>query len=155
MASSSSPCFNSRIVSEVSAAGLRQQHRDSTCSGGFLISSSSDRSALRAGRGKNTSRIQLRFISSRSSSFIGDDSFKNERFLCIQSAPGMALCKKQLRNKEVQMSVNAETAKILTGSGGAVLEDVPHLTDWLPDLPVRFFPNLRDGLPGDVFVIRL
>jgi hypothetical protein len=67
----------------------------------------------------------------------------------------MALCKKQLRNKEVQMSVNAETAKILTGSGGAVLEDVPHLTDWLPDLPVRFFPNLRDGLPGDVFVIRL
>jgi hypothetical protein len=26
--------------------------------------------------------------------------------------------------------------KISTGGGGAVLEDVPHLTDWLPDLPV-------------------
>jgi hypothetical protein len=27
--------------------------------------------------------------------------------------------------------------KILKGRCGAVLEDVPHLTDWLPDLPVR------------------
>ncbi|CAM6049324.1 unnamed protein product [Sphagnum compactum] len=42
--------------------------------------------------------------------------------------------------KEVQMSVNVETAKILTGSGGAVLEDVPHLTDWLPDLPTYANP---------------
>jgi hypothetical protein len=141
MASSSSPCLNSRIVSEVSAAGLKQQRRDSTCSGGLLRSLSSDQSGLRAGRGTNTSRNQLRFISSSSSSIIGGDSFKNERFLCIQPAPGMPLSKKQLRKTEVQMSVNAETAKILTGSGGAVLEDVPHLTDWLPDLPVRFFPN--------------
>lgn len=57
MASSSSPpCLNSRIVSEVSAAGLRQQHRDATCSGGLLMSSSSDQSGLRAGRGENASR---------------------------------------------------------------------------------------------------
>ena len=27
--------------------------------------------------------------------------------------------------------------KVLKGHCGAVLEDVPHLTDWLPDLPVR------------------
>jgi hypothetical protein len=42
--------------------------------------------------------------------------------------------------KEVtSMSVNMEDKKIFTGSGGAVLEDVPHLTDWLPDLPVRIW----------------
>lgn len=28
------------------------------------------------------------------------------------------------------------TSKVSAGDGGAVLEDVPHLTDWLPDLPV-------------------
>ncbi|CAK9858490.1 unnamed protein product [Sphagnum jensenii] len=39
------------------------------------------------------------------------------------------------------MSVNAgSSSKILTGSGGAVLEDVPHLTDWLPDLPTYANP---------------
>uniref|UniRef100_A0A7I4B1S1 ATP-dependent 6-phosphofructokinase n=1 Tax=Physcomitrium patens TaxID=3218 RepID=A0A7I4B1S1_PHYPA len=27
------------------------------------------------------------------------------------------------------------TSKVSAGDGGAVLEDVPHLTDWLPDLP--------------------
>lgn len=27
-------------------------------------------------------------------------------------------------------------SKVITGAGGAILEDVPHLTDWLPDLPV-------------------
>lgn len=26
--------------------------------------------------------------------------------------------------------------KVSSGDGGAILEDVPHLTDWLPDLPV-------------------
>lgn len=29
--------------------------------------------------------------------------------------------------------------KIVTGDAGYVLEDVPHLTDYLPDLPVTFF----------------
>ena len=40
------------------------------------------------------------------------------------------------------MSVNMEDEKILVGAGGAVLEDVPHLTDWLPDLPVRIWCRL-------------
>jgi hypothetical protein len=51
----------------------------------------------------------------------------------------MALSKKQLRNEVQMCAATSKTSKISTGSGGAVLEDVPHLTDWLPDLPVRFF----------------
>lgn len=31
--------------------------------------------------------------------------------------------------------------KIVTGDAGYVLEDVPHLTDYLPDLPVSFSLN--------------
>ena len=34
------------------------------------------------------------------------------------------------------MALLADDKKIKIGSGGAVLEDVPHLTDWLPDLRV-------------------
>lgn len=30
----------------------------------------------------------------------------------------------------------ASAVKVSSGTGGAVLEDVPHLTDWLPDLAV-------------------
>jgi hypothetical protein len=66
---------------------------------------------------------------------------KNERLCVVAAPPGLALSKEQSRKAVMIMSVKAtETSKILTGSGGAVLEDVPHLTDWLPDLPVRFFP---------------
>jgi hypothetical protein len=36
------------------------------------------------------------------------------------------------------MSVNAKTSKISTNSNGVVLEDVPHLIDWLLDLLVHF-----------------
>jgi hypothetical protein len=34
-------------------------------------------------------------------------------------------------------SIDSEPSKIMKGAGGAILEDVPHLTDWLPGLPVR------------------
>jgi hypothetical protein len=34
-------------------------------------------------------------------------------------------------------SIDSEPSKIVKGAGGAILEDVPHLTDWLPGLPVR------------------
>jgi len=34
------------------------------------------------------------------------------------------------------MSIDLEPGKIVKGAGGAILEDVPHITDWLPDLPV-------------------
>ncbi|CAK9233835.1 unnamed protein product [Sphagnum troendelagicum] len=37
-------------------------------------------------------------------------------------------------------AATSKTSKISTGSGGAVLEDVPHLTDWLPDLPTYANP---------------
>ncbi len=36
----------------------------------------------------------------------------------------------------VIMSIDSEPSKIVKGAGGAILEDVPHLTDWLPGLPV-------------------
>ena len=32
--------------------------------------------------------------------------------------------------------IMAYAAKVSSGAGGAVFEDVPHLTDWLPELPV-------------------
>lgn len=32
---------------------------------------------------------------------------------------------------------NGYKRKIVTGSAGYVLEDVPHLSDYIPDLPVR------------------
>jgi hypothetical protein len=34
-------------------------------------------------------------------------------------------------------SIDSEPSKIVKGAGDAILEDVPHLTDWLPGLPVR------------------
>ncbi len=34
-------------------------------------------------------------------------------------------------------SIDSKPSKIVKGAGGAILEDVPHLTDWLPGLPVR------------------
>ncbi|CAM6042580.1 unnamed protein product [Sphagnum compactum] len=84
----------------------------------------------------------LYFTRLRSSSWIrGGDFLKNER-LCVEAAPpGLALSKQQSRKAVIIMSVKAaETSKILIGSGGAVLEDVPHLTDWLPDLPTYANP---------------
>ncbi|KAG0567914.1 hypothetical protein KC19_7G171400 [Ceratodon purpureus] len=45
------------------------------------------------------------------------------------------------RWKEVRSaSESMEGKKIFTGAGGATLEDVPHLTDWLPDLPTYSNP---------------
>ncbi|CAK9231594.1 unnamed protein product [Sphagnum troendelagicum] len=38
------------------------------------------------------------------------------------------------------MSIDLEPAKIVKGAGGAILEDVPHITDWLPDLPTYTNP---------------
>ncbi len=57
------------------------------------------------------------------------------------------------------MYVTTKTSKILIDSNGVVLEDVPHLTDWLHDLPIHLLfllplPNfhiLYDSFPG-VFV---
>jgi hypothetical protein len=47
------------------------------------------------------------------------------------------------------MSIDLEPGKIVKGAGGAILEDVPHITDWLPDLPVshcfKLSLNVRDG----------
>jgi hypothetical protein len=102
-----------------------------------LLSSSSE-SCLGVGRGKianNISNNKLR-LSSSSGSWLGCGSLKKEERSCLlDAASGMAVSK-----KEVSMSVNAgSSSKILTGSGGALLEDVPHLTDWLPDLPVSSF----------------
>ena len=39
--------------------------------------------------------------------------------------------------------------KLLKGRCGAILEDVPHLTDWLPDLPVRSEGRLTRIQPAD------
>jgi len=46
------------------------------------------------------------------------------------------------------MLVIVKTSKILIDSNRAILEDVPHLIDWLPDLPINFlfllhFPNFH------------
>jgi 6-phosphofructokinase 1 len=38
------------------------------------------------------------------------------------------------------MSIDLEPGKIVKGAGGAILEDVPHITDWLPDLPTYANP---------------
>ncbi|CAM6036665.1 unnamed protein product [Sphagnum compactum] len=37
-------------------------------------------------------------------------------------------------------SIDSEPSKIVKGAGGAILEDVPHLTDWLPGLPTYANP---------------
>lgn len=37
----------------------------------------------------------------------------------------------------VMEASNGYKRKIVTGSAGYVLEDVPHLSDYIPDLPVR------------------
>jgi hypothetical protein len=136
-------CLSSCLLPELVAAaagGLREQDYRSAA-GVLSSSSSSSETGLRAIRGQNKKNFQLKLSGS---TWIRGDSFKNERLSCVVAAapppPGMmALSKKQLRN-EVQMSAaTSKTSKISTGSGGAVLEDVPHLTDWLPDIPVRFF----------------
>ncbi len=44
--------------------------------------------------------------------------------------------KKRERKEIAIMSIDLEPGKIVKGAGGAILEDVPHITDWLPDLPV-------------------
>lgn len=62
--------------------------------------------------------------------------FKGENNeLLLRVGEDMATSKRQLK-KEISMAMNFQSSKILKGSGGAILEDVPHLTDWLPKLPV-------------------
>lgn len=59
---------------------------------------------------------------------------------------------KKLREAGVATAMAVSTAdekKILTGHCGAVLEDVPHLTDWLPNLPVRSEGRLTCRQPAD------
>nr|XP_024384297.1 ATP-dependent 6-phosphofructokinase 6-like isoform X2 [Physcomitrium patens]XP_024384298.1 ATP-dependent 6-phosphofructokinase 6-like isoform X2 [Physcomitrium patens] len=41
--------------------------------------------------------------------------------------------------RETRMGLNLNGTKVYTGAGGAILEDVPHLTDWLSGLPT--YPN--------------
>lgn len=38
-------------------------------------------------------------------------------------------------------NIDSSKKKIVHGDAGYVLEDVPHLSDYIPDLPVRFFPT--------------
>ncbi len=137
-------CLSSCLLPELVAAaagGLREQDRRSAA-GALSSSSSSSETGLRAIRGQNKKNSQLKLSGS---TWIRGDSVKNERLSCVVAAPPppppgmMALSKKQLRNEVQMCAATSKTSKISTGSGGAVLEDVPHLTDWLPDLPVRFF----------------
>lgn len=135
-------CLSCRVLPEGAGAGL---WREQDCrSGGILSSSSSPKTGWRlVGRGEIAKENNNRRL--RSSSWIrGSDFLKNELLCVVAAPPGLALSKQQSRKAVMIMSVKAaETSKILIGSGGAVLEDVPHLTDWLPDLPVRFFPFSR------------
>ena len=42
----------------------------------------------------------------------------------------------------MECSENSQTnMKVIQGEAGYVLEDVPHLTDYLPDLPVSVSPS--------------
>lgn len=60
-----------------------------------------------------------------------------------------------VRTEVTSMALNLAGDKTKTGSGGAVLEDVPHLTDWLPDLPVRIFFALLIDRPPHFAEIRV
>lgn len=50
----------------------------------------------------------------------------------------MPLSKKQLWKEVHYMSMTTKISKILTNFDGAILENVPHLTDWLHDFLVCF-----------------
>jgi 6-phosphofructokinase 1 len=50
------------------------------------------------------------------------------------------ILKKRERKEIAIMSIDLEPGKIVKGAGGAILEDVPHITDWLPDLPTYANP---------------
>ncbi|CAM6067452.1 unnamed protein product [Sphagnum tenellum] len=132
-------CLSCRVLPEGAGAGL---WREQDCrSGGILSSSSSPKTGSRlVGRGEIANENNNRRL--RSCSWIrGGDFLKNERLCVVAAPPGLALSKQHSRKVVMIMSVKAtETSKILIGSGGAVLEDVPHLTDWLPDLPTYTNP---------------
>lgn len=60
--------------------------------------------------------------------------------------------KKKTREAGTVMAMAVSTTdekKLLKGRCGAILEDVPHLTDWLPDLPVRSEGWLTRIQPAD------
>lgn len=41
-------------------------------------------------------------------------------------------------------NIDSTKVKIVHGDAGYVLEDVPHMSDYIPDLPVRF-PQIPSG----------
>jgi len=43
--------------------------------------------------------------------------------------------------------------KVVTGPAGYVLEDVPHLSDYIPDLPVRFSLSLSSFFLKLLFMV--
>lgn len=55
----------------------------------------------------------------------------------VRRAVGAVTGETKERREVTSMALSINDEKRITGAGGAVLEDVPHLTDWLPDLPVR------------------
>lgn len=46
----------------------------------------------------------------------------------------------------MESSNNASTTKVITGDAGYVLEDVPHLTDYIQGLPVFSLPQISFSL---------
>ncbi|CAL5373869.1 unnamed protein product [Camellia sinensis] len=46
----------------------------------------------------------------------------------------------------------ADQRKIVTGDNGYVLEDVPHLSDYIPDLPLQYFVNEDDTVAQQIIV---
>jgi len=65
--------------------------------------------------------------------FTGNDSRE-----LVRRAVGVEVLRREL----TCMALSMDGEKSIVGTGGAVLEDVPHLTDWLPDLPVRIRKEL-------------
>lgn len=63
----------------------------------------------------------------------------NHRFLRSFSSPRLNSTSPTINgNGGAGISTNSEP-KIVTGEAGFELEDVPHLTDYIPELPVKFF----------------
>ena len=63
---------------------------------------------------------------------------------CSDSGSACGSGSKLGRSLVVMASSLNSKPKIVTGTAGYVLEDVPHLTDYIPDLPVRRRSSLTD-----------
>lgn len=72
------------------------------------------------------SLLNLRSLDSSRSS-----SSSRNRFVTVGSGP------RNGNSPVVMEASNGFKRKVVTGSAGYVLEDVPHLSDYIPDLPVR------------------